>query len=104
MSISYESKLIFGFILSEDEYSDEDKVEELAKKLKCGFAYFDSGYDTPMEYALVPKNFDSEGDIDLADPDALNKLTKAIEAIQLRADELGIELPSPVLTSRLFVC
>jgi hypothetical protein len=103
MGIDYDHALIAGYILPENEYNDEDKVEEIATKLKCEFVPFNFGYDDPFHYALVPKGFKKDMKIDLTDPDALNLIVIAVHKIKERADALGIKLPSPVITSQLCV-
>ena len=103
MSIDYDPVLVAGYILPEDEYDDEDKVYELVAKLKCDFVFFDSGYDTPMEYALVPKGFTRDSKIDLSSPDALNLIVIAVHKIKERADALGIKLPKPVIKAEMYV-
>jgi hypothetical protein len=104
MGIDYESVLIVGYVLPEDEYSDEDKVDELVKKLGCEFVVFNDGYDTPPQYALVPKKFKKASAIKILNgSDESTKLFNDVQKIKEKADQQGIKLPEPVIVSKLCV-
>ena len=97
MSITSNTYIIAGFIL-EDSYGDgqdgEDRVTELANKLKCKFVSFNDGYDCPSKYALVPKKFNEEGSYSFEE---LMDVSKDLAKIGTRAKELNIELPNATI-------
>jgi hypothetical protein len=104
MGIDYDSTLVVGYIIDvegDNSEEKENKVDELCKKLKCTHVSFNSGYDTPPEYALVPEK--AAHKIDLSNPDLLPRILNEIKAIKDRADALGIKLPAPVITSKIHV-
>ena len=104
MSVSRSTYIIVGFIL-EDIYSDgqdgEDKVSELASKLKCKFVAYNDGYDSLSKYALVPKHFNEEGTYSFED---LMGLANEVSKIKAKAKELNIELPESTIQAVTFTC
>lgn len=96
MGISRYNYLIFGFILdmTEDEQGGESLADDLARKLKCKTIAFNDGYDTPCQFALVPKNFNEEGVYSFEE---LMALSEDITRIKDKAKELNITLPLPTI-------
>jgi hypothetical protein len=98
MSISYDPVLICGFLLPE-EYNNEDKADEICKKLNCKFFIFNDGYDTQFQYAIVPKNMKET--IDMSNSNDFYKIFDELNEIKIKAEAFNIKLQAPCITAKI---
>lgn len=104
MGIWTDSYLIVGYILPKDyfgemkdSYNYEMDISDLAEQLNCDYIRFNTGYDTPSIYALVPKGYKTQ------EPLSEEQFLKVLEEAKKIAQRSSKELPKLVIQSVYYI-